>query len=90
MSKVSKNEVEKAAREYVEALNIYNKLVNESVSVFGLGETSFEPKVLTREKLNELREANIKLNEAHKKWRNLILSYTEAKSKLPSGERDKG
>ena len=78
MSNVSKNEVEKAAREYVEALDSYRKLVSQCVSVFGPGETSFEPKVLTRENLDELREAEGKVTEAHKEWHNLILRYAEA------------
>jgi hypothetical protein len=75
MMSVSKNELERAAREYVETVDAYRKLVNDCVSVFGTGETSFKPKILTRENLDELREAEAKVTEARKKWHNLIRLY---------------
>ena len=76
MSDVSKKEVEEAAREYVEALDAHRKLVSECVSVFGPGETSFKPKILTLENLDELRKADVKISKARKKWLNLIRAYS--------------
>jgi len=79
MSDIPKEKVEEAAREYVEALDAYHKLVNEYVSVFGPGETSFKPKVLTRENLDELAEANVKVTEAQKRWLQLYRGLSNAK-----------
>jgi len=75
MSDVSKEEIEKAAHEYVEALDGYRKLVDESVSVFGPGVSIFELKVITIETLKELRKAEAKASKARKKWHKLIRLY---------------
>ena len=75
MSNVSEKEIEKARREYEEAFDYSRKLGDECVSVFGPGETCFELKVRTRENLDELREAQVKVTEALKKWYNLIRLY---------------
>lgn len=74
-----KEEVGRAEQEFFEVLDTYRKLANECVSVFGPGETNFKLKFFPSEKLGELKEARVKTTEAHKKWHNLILSYTEAK-----------
>ena len=75
MSDAAKKEVEKAAREYVEALDGYRKLVDECVSVSGPGVSRFELKLITIETLEELREAEVKVSKARKKWHKLIRLY---------------
>ena len=75
MSDVFKKEVDNATREYMEALDNYHKLVDECVSVFGPEVSRFEPKVITIETLEELKEAEAKVTKARKKWHKLIRLY---------------
>ena len=68
MGNASNEEINKALREYLEAIDSYRKLVDECVSVFGEETSRFTPKVLTRETLEELNEAHAKVNKARQKF----------------------
>jgi len=62
----------KAIREYVEALDSYHKLVARYVSVFWEGRKSSTPEPITEAALKELREAEAKVAETHKKWEDAL------------------
>jgi len=80
MRDISKKGVEKTAQKYIEAVDDYRKLVDKCVSAFGPGVSTFTPKVLTRETLEELNKANAKVTKAHQKFMETVSEYTQKHS----------
>ena len=72
MSNTFEKEVDKAVREYVEALASYHKLVDRYVSVFWVGDKPRTPEPITEAALKELQEAEAKVTEAHQKWEDAL------------------
>jgi hypothetical protein len=74
MSDVSRKEVAKATRGYVEAVDNYHRLLDKYFPVrrvlSGVALTPGEP--ITETALKELEEAEAKVIETRKKWRKLI------------------
>ena len=68
MTDVSENEVDKALRKYLEALDSYHKLADKYFSVFWVGDKPRTPEPITEAALKELREAEAKVTETHQKW----------------------
>ncbi len=65
MSKVTKEELSKAVREYVEALNEYNAMLEKTTTI-----------ILTPDFENsEIVLAGNKVEKLHSKWRELVTAY---------------
>ena len=65
MGKISKEDVSKAVKEYVEALNKYNAMLEKTNTILLTSDFKNSEIVLAGEKVEEL----------HRKWRELDIAY---------------
>lgn len=74
MTNYSENEANKALKEYLEAMDTYNKLLDKYFPVRpvipGVSIATGEP--ITESALEELEKAETGVADAHKKWRRLL------------------
>jgi len=71
MSKVTKEDVSKAVREYVEALNEYNAMLEKTTTILVTPDFKNSEIVLAGEKVEKL----------HRKWRELDIAYRSQRQK---------
>jgi len=71
MSKVTKEDVSKAVREYVEALNEYNAMLEKTMTILVTPDFKNSEIVLAGEKVEKL----------HRKWRELDIAYRSQRQK---------
>jgi hypothetical protein len=72
MSKVTKEDVSKAVREYVEALNEYNAMLEKTTTIIITSDFKNSEIVLAGEKVEKL----------HHKWRELDIAYRSQRQTL--------
>jgi hypothetical protein len=72
VSKVTKEDVSKAVREYVEALNEYNAMLEKTTTIIVTPDFKNSEIVLAGEKVEKL----------HRKWRELDIAYRSQRQTL--------